>query len=107
MSRGITSSADPKVANFVHMSPPMTDITLGCQTMMGSVTRCHFLTGRAGIHGTEEPMVTEICTNVALGGGRAGMGVLDEDLRRGGSDPLSFDDLDTDDIIVVYQGGSR
>ena len=89
------------------MSPSKTDITLGFQTMMGSVTRCHFLTGRAGIHGAEEPIVTKICTNVALGGGRAGAGVLDEDLGRKGCDPLSFMDLDTDDIVVIYWGGSR
>ena len=102
MSRGVASSADLKVANFVCMSPPMTDITLGRQTMVGSMTWFRFLTGRACIHGAEEPMVTEICTNVALGGGRAGTRVPDEDLRRGGSDPLSFDDLDMDDIVVVY-----
>ena len=75
--------------------------------MMGSVTRCCFLTGRAGIHGAEEPMVTEICTNVALDGRKAGAGVLDKDLERRGCDPLSFADLDMDDIIIVYQGGSR
>ena len=85
----------------------MTDITLGRQTMMGSMTWCHFLTGRAGVHGAEEPMVAEICTNVAPGGRGAGTRVLDKDLRGGGSDPLSFDNLDVDDVIIVYRGGSR
>ena len=84
------------------MSPSMTDITLGCQTMMGSVTGCHFLTGRTDIHGTEESMVTEICTNVAMGGGEAGARMLDKDSRGGGHDPLPFPDLDVDVIVIVY-----
>ena len=85
----------------------MTDITLGHQTMMGSMNRHHLLTGRAVVHGTEEPMVTEICTNVALGGGRAGARTLDENSERGGCDPLPFSDLDVDDILIIYWGGSR
>ena len=42
---------------------------------------------------------------LGVGGDRAG--VLDEDARGGGSDPLFFNDLDTDDIIVGYRGGRR
>ena len=107
VSWGIASSTDPKVTNLISMSPPITDITLDCQTMMGSMTRRCFLTGRAEIHGTEEPMVTEIHTNVAVGGGGAGARMLDKDLRGGGRDPLPFLNLDADDIIIIYGGGSR
>ena len=70
--------------------------------MMGSVTRHCFLTGRPDIHGTEEPMVTEICTNVAPGGGGARVRMLDEDSREGGGDPLPLPNLNVDDIIIVY-----
>ena len=52
-------------------------------------------------------MVTEIRATVALGVGGVRAGVLDEDARGGGSDPLSFNDLDTDDIVVGYREGSR
>ena len=52
-------------------------------------------------------MVTEIRATVTLGVGGVGTGVLDEDTRGGGSDPLSFHDLDMDAIIVSYRGGSR
>ena len=52
-------------------------------------------------------MVTEIRATVTLGVGGVRAGVLDEDTRDGGSDPLSFNDLDMDDIIVGYRGGSR
>ena len=44
---------------------------------------------------------------VTLGVGGVGVGILDEDTRGRGSDPLSLNDLDTDDIVVGYQGGSR
>ena len=47
-------------------------------------------------------MVTEIRANVTLGVGGVGAGVLDENSRGGGSDPLSFSDLDVDDIIISY-----
>ena len=107
MSGGIASSTVSKVANFVSMSPSMTDITLGCQTMMGSVTGGCLLAGRAAVHGAEEPMVTEIHTNVTLGGGRAGARVLYEDSGGGGCDPLLFSDLNADGIVIVYWGGSR
>ena len=36
--QGIASSADPKIANFIRMSPSVTEITLGCQTMMCCMT---------------------------------------------------------------------
>ena len=52
-------------------------------------------------------MVTKIQAMVTLGVGGVRVGVLDEDMRDGGSDPLSFNDLDTDDIVVGYRGGSR
>ena len=44
---------------------------------------------------------------VTLGVGEIGAGVLDKDARGGGGDPLSFNDLDADDIVVSYRGGSR
>ena len=47
-------------------------------------------------------MVTTIQAMVTLGIGRVGAGVLDKDSRGGGSNPLSFNDLDTDDIVVDY-----
>ena len=52
-------------------------------------------------------MVTETRATVTLGVGGVRAGVLDEDARDGGSDPLSFNDLDMDDIVVGYRGGSR
>ena len=75
----IASSADPKIAHLVSMSPPTTEITLGLQPMMDSVTGSRFLTGGAAIHGAEKPMVTEIHTNIALGGRGAGTRVLYKD----------------------------
>ena len=47
-------------------------------------------------------MVTEIRATVTLGIGEVGAGVLDENLRDGGGDPLSFSDLDTNDIVIIY-----
>ena len=79
MSGGVASSTASKVANLVSMSPSMTDVTLGHQTMMGSMTGGCLLTGRAMVHGAEEPMVTKIRTNVALSGGGAGVRMLYED----------------------------
>ena len=52
-------------------------------------------------------MVTKIRATVTLGVGGVGMGILDKDTRGGGSDPLSLNDLDTDDIVIGYRGGSR
>ena len=102
MSRGVTSSADPKIAGLIRVSPSMTEITLGCQTMMCCMTGHQFPAGRTGVHGAGEPMVTEIRATVTLGVGGVRAGVLDKDARGGGSDPLSFNDLDTDDIVVGY-----
>ena len=67
---GVASSTDPKVANIIRMSPSKTEITLGRQTMMCRVTRCCLSTGRTGVHGTEEAMMTKIRANVAVGVGR-------------------------------------
>ena len=39
---------------------------------------------------------------VTLGVGGVGTEVLDKDSRGGGGDPLSFCDLDADDIVVCY-----
>ena len=83
MPRIVASSTDPEVAYLVSVSPSTTEITLGLQTMMGSVARSHLLAGGAAIHGAGEPMVTCIRTNVALGGRRAGVRLLDEDSGRG------------------------
>ena len=60
MSWGITSSADSKIANFVRVSPSMTEITLGCQTMMCHVAQSGLLAGGTGVHGAGEPVVTKI-----------------------------------------------
>ena len=38
MPRGVASSADLKIANFIGMSPSVAEITLGCQTMMCCMT---------------------------------------------------------------------
>ena len=107
MSGGVTSSTDPKIADFIRVSPLMTEITLGCQTMMCRMTGRRFPAGRTGVHGAGEPVVTEIRAMVTLGVGGVRVGVLDKDARDRGSDPLSFNDLDTDDIVVGYRGGSR
>ena len=71
MSWGVTSSTDPKIADVVRVSPLATEITLGHQTMMCSMSQCRFPTGRADMHGAEEPVMAEIRANVAMGGGRA------------------------------------
>ena len=49
MSRGVASSTGPKIAYLIRMSPSMTEITLGHQTMMCGVTRCRFPTGGTGV----------------------------------------------------------
>ena len=46
--------------------------------------------------------MTEIRANITLGVGGIGARVLDEDSRGGGGDPLSFSDLDADDIVIGY-----
>ena len=60
MPWGVASSTDPKIADIVGMSPSMTEITEGCQTMMCHMTQCSLPTGRTDIHGAEEPVVTKI-----------------------------------------------
>ena len=52
-------------------------------------------------------MVTKIRAIVALSVGGDRTIVLDENPRGGRSDPLTVCDLDVDDFIVSYQGGSR
>ena len=79
MPWGVASSTDPKVANVVGMSPSMTEITLGFQTMMCHMTGHCFSTGRTGVHQAEEPMVTKIQANITLGVGGGGARVLDKD----------------------------
>ena len=83
MAQVVASSTDSEVAYLVGVSPSMTEITLGLQTMMGSMTGGCLLTGGASIQGAREPMMTSIRTNVALSRGGAGMRLLDEDSRRG------------------------
>ena len=107
MSWGITPSTDPKVAYLVRVSPSMTEITLGLQAMMCSMAWHCFPTSGTGVQGTGEPVVTEIRATVALGIRGVGMRILDEDLRGRGGDPLPFCNLDVDDLIVSYRGGSR
>ena len=102
----IAPPADSEIAYLVSVSPSTTEITLGLQTMMGSVTQGHLLTGGAVIHGAKEPMVTEICTNIALGGGGAGTRGLYEDPGGGRHNPLAFGNLNADRVIV-YWSGSR
>ena len=102
MPWGVASSTDLKVANFVRMSPLMTKITLGHQTMMCCMTQHRFPTGRTGVQGAGEPMVTEIQAMVTLGVGGVGVSILDKNSRGRGCDPLSFNDLDADDIIAHY-----
>ena len=73
MPQGVTSSTDLKIADVIGMSPSMTEITLGRQTMMCHMTWHSLSTGRTNVHQAEEPMMTEIQANVAtgVGGGRA------------------------------------
>ena len=52
-------------------------------------------------------MVTEIQATVTLGVGRIRASVLDKDSGGGGGDPVPISDLDADDFIVSYRGGSR
>ena len=60
MPWGIASPTDLKVADLVGVSPFMTEITLGLQTMMCRMTGHRFSTDRTGVHGAEEPMMTKI-----------------------------------------------
>ena len=49
MSGGVTSSTDLKIAYLVRMSPLVTEITLGLQTMMCSVSWCRFPASWTGV----------------------------------------------------------
>ena len=60
MSQGIASSTDLKVTGIIGMSPSKTETTLGRQTMMCCMTWHCLSTGRTGVHGEEEAMMTEI-----------------------------------------------
>ena len=102
MSRGVASSTDLKVAYLIRMSPPVTEITLGFQTMMCDVTRRRFPAGRTGIQGAGEPVMTEIRAMVTLGVGGVRVRVLDENLRGRRGDPLPVSDLNVDDFIISY-----
>ena len=102
MPWGIASSTDSKVADIIGMSPSKTKTTLGCQTMMCCMTRCCLCTGRTGVHGAEEAMMTKIQANVAMGVGRGRVWALDQDSGCWGGDPLAFSNLDMDDIISVH-----
>ena len=79
MPRGVISSTDPKVANIVGMSPSMTEITLGLQTMMCCMTGHCLSAGGTDVHQAEEPMVTEIQSNITLGVEGGGARALNED----------------------------
>ena len=107
MSQGITSSTDPKIADAVRMSPSKTEITLGFQTMMCHMTRGSFPASQACVHQAVQAVVTEIQANVTLGVGGGGARALNKDPRGRGRDPLSLSNLDADDIVISYQGGSR
>ena len=72
MPQGITFSTDLKVANIVGMSPSITKITLGHQTMMCHMTWHGLSTGRTDMHQAEEPMVTKIQANITAGVGEGG-----------------------------------
>ena len=72
-AQGIASSTDPKIADVIKVSLSMTEITPGLQTMMCCVARCCLSTGGTDINQAEEPVVTKIQINIALGVGGAGM----------------------------------
>ena len=80
----------------------VTEITLGLQTMMCSVTRCRFPAGRTGIEGTRESVMTEIRATVTLGVGGVRARVSDKNSRGRRGDPLPVSDLNADDFIISY-----
>ena len=80
MSGFIAPSTDLKIADVIRMSPSMTEITLGHQTMMGSMTWGCLVTGRTGVEGAFHAMVTEIRTNITAGGGGGWHEVVYQDL---------------------------
>ena len=99
---GVASSTDLKVAYLVRVSPSVTEITLGLQTMMCSMTRRGFPTSGTGVQGAGESVVTKIRAAVTLDVRRVWTSVLDKDSRGGGGDPLSISDLNADDFVVSY-----
>ena len=58
--------------------------------------------GGASIEGTLHAMVTEIRANVIVSGGGGGEGVVFQDSQGRRGDPLSFSNLDLDDIFFIY-----
>ena len=102
MSWGVASSTDLKIAYLVRVSPLMTEITLGHQTMMCSMAQCRFPTSRTGVQETGESVVTKIQATVALGVRGIRTRVLDKNSRGRGGDPLPLSDLDMDDFNVSY-----
>ena len=107
MPQGITFSTDLKVANIVGMFPSITKITLGHQTMMCHMTWHGLSTGRTDMHQAEEPMVTKIQANITAGVGEGGAWLLDQNPGCRGGNPLSFGNLDSDDIIGIYWAHGR
>ena len=79
MPWGVASSTDSKVADIVGMSPSVTEITLGLQTMMCRMTGCRLSTNGTDVHRAEEPIMTEIRANITLGVGGGGVRVWDKD----------------------------
>ena len=102
MSWGVISSTNLKIAYLISVSPSVTEITLGRQTMMCSMARHWFPTSRTSVQGAGEPVVTEIRAMITLDVGRVRVGVLNENLRGRGGDPLPFDNLDANDFIISY-----
>ena len=52
-------------------------------------------------------MVTKIHANVAADVSSGWEGVMDKDPKGRGSDPLSFGDLNLNDIVILYGWGHR
>ena len=76
----ITPTTDPKIADVVGMSPLMTEITLGHQTMMSSVSRCCLVTGGTSVEQAFHAMMTEIQAIVTVGGGGKWSKIAHQDL---------------------------
>ena len=102
MSSFIAPFTDLKIADIIRMSPLTTEITLGHQTMMGSMTWDCLTIGRTGVERAFHAMVTKIRAKIAVGGGSGWHGVVYQDSGGGGGDPLPFSDLDSNDIILSY-----
>ena len=52
-------------------------------------------------------MVTKIHANVTVDVSSQWKGVVDQNSGSGGSDPVSFGDLNLDDIVILYDQGCR